>query len=263
VHPIVNIALRAARDAANVLIQAHARPDRVKVFQKGPNDYVTDVDKIVEDMLIATLRKTYPDHSFLCEEGGLQEGADKDTVWIIDPIDGTRNFVMGNPHFCISMACLQRDKIQHAIVVDPILNEEFTASKGSGAQLNGNRMRVRTRPGLDGGTISLSCSGLRQQEAMLELQGKLHGVAGALRITGSTALDLAYVAAGRLDAGWTSGVSPWDSAAGILLIQEAGGLISDLEGNPECLYSESLVFGNSKCFKGMLQLASGKTVAQP
>jgi myo-inositol-1(or 4)-monophosphatase len=123
-------------------------------------------------------------------------------------------------------------------------------------------MRVRSRPGLDGGTISLSCAGLRQYEAMLELQDKLKGIAGALRVTGSTALDLAYVAAGRLDAGWTSGVSPWDSAAGILLIQEAGGLVSDLEGNPECLYSESLVFGNAKCFKSMLQLASGKAIAQ-
>jgi myo-inositol-1(or 4)-monophosphatase len=258
VHPIVNIALRAARDAATLMVQAHARPDRVKVSQKGKNDYVTDVDKAVEDLLIATLRKTYPDHSFLCEESGLQEGADKDTVWIIDPIDGTRNFVMGIPHFCISIACVQRDKLQHAIIVDPILGEEFIATKGSGAQLNGNRIRVRPRTNLDGATVSLSCAGLRNYEQMMELQGKLRGVAGGLRFTGSTALDLAYVAAGRLDAGWTSGVSPWDSAAGILLVQEAGGLVSDLQGNPECLHSDTLVFGNPKCFKSLLQLAAGK-----
>ncbi|MES2605145.1 MAG: inositol monophosphatase family protein [Pseudomonadota bacterium] len=257
-HPIVNIALRAARDAATVLVQAHARPDRVKVSQKGKNDYVTDVDKQVEDMLISSLRKTYPDHSFMCEESGIQQGADKDTVWIIDPIDGTRNFVMGIPHFCISIACVQRDKLQHAIIVDPILGEEYTASKGSGAQLNGNRIRVRNRTNLDGATISLSCAGLRNYEQMMDLQGKLKDVAGGLRLTGSTALDLAYVAAGRLDAGWTSGVKPWDSAAGILLVQEAGGLVSDLQGNPECLHSDSLVFGNPKCFKSLLQLASGK-----
>jgi myo-inositol-1(or 4)-monophosphatase len=258
VHPIVNIALRVAREAASVIAQAHVRPDRVKVATKGKNDYVTDIDKTVEDLLISGLRKTYPDHSFLAEEGGSQEGADKETLWIIDPIDGTRNFVMGIPHFCISMACLQRGKLQHAVIVDPILNEEFTASKGSGAQLNGNRIRVRARTSLEGATISLSCAGLRQYEAMQELQQRLKGVAGGLRFTGSTALDLAYVAAGRLDAGWTAGVSPWDSAAGMLLVQEAGGLISNTQGDPDCLYSDSLVFGSPKCFKTLLQLASGK-----
>jgi len=258
VHPIINIALRAAREAATLMIQAHARPDRVKVFEKGPNDLVTDVDKAVEETLIHLLRKSYPDHSFMCEESGLIEGADKDTVWIIDPIDGTRNFVMGIPHFCISMACVQRGKIQHALILDPIKEEEFTASKGSGAQLNGNRMRIGTRSKLEGGTISLSCAGLKHYEQMLALQQKLLGVAGALRFTGSTALDMAYTAAGRLDAGWTSGVSPWDSAAGILLVQESGGLVSDLSGNPDCLQSDALVYANPKCFKTILKLASGK-----
>jgi myo-inositol-1(or 4)-monophosphatase len=252
-HPIINIALRAAREAATLMVQAHARPDRVKVFEKGPNDYVTDVDRQVEETLIHHLRKSYPDHSFLCEESGLQEGADKDTVWIIDPIDGTRNFILGFPHFCISMACVQRGKLQHALIMD----QEFTASKGSGAQLNGNRIRVGKRAKLEGGAISLSCAGLRNYETMLALQHKLAGVAGALRFTGSTALDLAYVAAGRLDAGWTSGVSSWDSAAGMLLVQESGGLISDSAGNPDCLNSDNLVFGNPKCFKSLLKLTSG------
>lgn len=256
-HPIINIALRAAREAATLMVQAHARPDRVKVFEKGPNDFVTDIDRQVEDTLIHHLRKAYPDHSFLGEENGLQEGADKDTVWIIDPIDGTRNFVLGFPHFCISMACVQRGKLQHALIVDPIKSEEFTASKGSGAQLNGNRIRVGKRSKLEGGAISLSCAGLRNYEAMLALQHKLGEVAGALRFTGSTALDLAYVAAGRLDAGWTSGVKSWDSAAGILLVQESGGLISDTAGNPDCLESDTLVFGNPKCFKSLLRLAAG------
>lgn len=256
-HPIINIALRAAREAATLMVQAHARPDRVKVFEKGPNDFVTDVDKQVEDTLIHHLRKAYPDHSFLGEENGLQEGADKDTLWIIDPIDGTRNFVLGFPHFCISMACVQRGKLQHALILDPIKGEEFTATKGSGAQLNGNRIRVGKRHRLEGGAVSLSCAGLRNYEAMLALQQKLGGVIGALRFTGSTALDLAYVAAGRLDAGWTSGVKSWDSAAGILLVQESGGLISDSAGNPDCLDSDTLVFGNPKCFKSLLQLASG------
>ena len=256
-HPIINIALRAAREAATVMVQAHARPDRVKVYEKGPNDFVTDIDRHVEEILLQHLRKAYPDHSFLCEESGLQEGKDKDSVWIIDPIDGTRKFIMGFPHFCISMALVQRNKIQHALILDPILNEEFTASKGSGSQLNGNRIRVGSRTKLEGSVISLSCAGLRNYELLLQLQEKLTGVAGALRLTGSTALDLAYVAAGRLDAGWTSGVKSWDSAAGLLLVQEAGGLASDGMGNPDCLNSDNLVFGNPKCFKSLLQLTSG------
>ena len=141
--------------------------------------------------------------------------------------------------------------------MDPIKGEEFTATKGSGAQLNGNRLRGGKRQRLEGGAVSLSCAGLRNYEAMLALQQKLGGVIGALRFTGSTALDLAYVAAGRLDAGWTSGVKSWDTAAGILLVQESGGLISDSSGNPDCLDSDTLVFGNPKCFKSLLQLASG------
>lgn len=262
-HPIVNIALRAAREAAALVVQAHARPDRVKVFEKGPNDLVTDVDQMVEQSLINSLRKSYPDHSFLCEESGHLEGKDKDTLWIIDPIDGTRNFILGFPHFCIAMACVQRGKLQHAVIVDPVKGDEFSASKGGGAQINGNRMRIGTRAKLDGGTISLSCAGLRQYHQMMALQTRLFDIAGALRFTGSTALDMAYVAAGRLDAGWTSGVKPWDSAAGILLIQEAGGLVSDLSGNPDCLQSDTLVYGNAKCFKSLLKLASATTAPAP
>lgn len=259
VHPIINIALRAAREASSLLVQAHARPDRVKVFEKGPNDFVTDVDRIVEETLIHHLRKAYPTHSFLAEETGKIEGSDKDTVWIIDPIDGTRNFVMGYPHFCISMACLQRGKLQHAVIVDPIKSEEFTASKGSGAALNGVRLRIGTRAKLEGGVVSLSAAATpAHYERLMGLQQKLLGVAGAIRQTGSTALDMAYVAAGRLDAGWTYGVKAWDSAAGILLIQEAGGLISDINGNPDCLHSDELVYGNPKCFKSLLKVASGK-----
>lgn len=256
-HPIINIALRAAREASAVIVQAHARPDRVKIFEKGPNDFVTDIDRHVEEILLHHLRKAYPEHSFLCEESGKLDGSDPDTVWLIDPIDGTRNFIMGLPHFAISMACVQRNKLQHAVIVDPVKGEEFTASKGGGAQLNGNRIRAGNKTKLDGGVVSLSCAGLRNYESMLELQQNLKGIAGGIRVLGSTALDLAYVAAGRLDAGWTSGVSPWDSAAGILLVQEAGGLVSDVKGNPDCLNSHSLVFGNPKCFKALLKLASG------
>lgn len=258
VHPIINIALRAAREASALIVQAYARPDRVRVFEKGENDFVTDIDRQVEEILVQGLRKSYPEHSFLCEEAGRIEGKDPDTVWIIDPIDGTRNFIAGVPHCAISMACIQRGKLQHAVVVDPVKNEEFTATKGSGAQLNGTRIRVGKRTRLEGGVVGLGCAGAQQYEDMLALQRKLAGVAGGLRISGSTALDLAWAAAGRLDAGWSSGVSSWDTAAGLLLVQEAGGLVSDAKGNPDCMNSSEIVYGSAKCFKALLQLASAR-----
>jgi myo-inositol-1(or 4)-monophosphatase len=255
-HPIVNIALRAAREASNLIVQSYARPDRMQVFEKASNDFVTSVDRQVEEILIDGIGKAYPDHSFLCEESGEIKGKDTDTVWIIDPIDGTRNFMMGIGHCAISIACVHKGKIQHALIVDPSKNEEFTASKGSGAQLNGNRIRVGNRSKLEGGVVSLSCSGLRNFEQIFSMQKKLQGIVGGLRMMGATALDLAYVACGRLDAGWTYGIRPWDSAAGILLVQEAGGFVADFQGNPDCLHSQELVFANPKCFKSILQLSS-------
>ncbi|MDT8399057.1 MAG: inositol monophosphatase family protein [Pseudomonadales bacterium] len=252
-HPILNIALRAAREAAETIVQAVARPDRIRIFEKGKNDFVTDIDKAVEDTLIYHINKAHPDHGFMCEESGIRQGKDPNTTWIIDPIDGTRNFILGFPHFCISMACVQNNKIQHALILDPVRGDEFTASRGAGAQLNGTRMRVGSKSTLDSATISLSCAGLKNYTDFLNIQEKLQGKVAGLRVTGSAALDLAYVAAGRLDAGWMAGINPWDSAAGILLVQEAGGLISDPSGNPECLDSDTLIFGNTRCFKQLLR----------
>ena len=252
-HPIINIALRAAREASALIVQAYARPDRVRVFEKGENDFVTDIDRQVEEILVQGLRKSYPEHSFLCEESGFSEGGDKDTVWIIDPIDGTRNFILGFPHFCISMACVQNGAVQHALIVDPVRGDEFAASRGGGAQLNGTRIRVGNKQALDNATLAMSCAGMKNYQRQLRLQEKLMGRIGSLRFTGSSALDLAYVAAGRLDAGWMAGVQKWDVAAGILLVREAGGLISDAAGNPDCLESDTLVFANAKLFKPLLQ----------
>lgn len=255
-HAIVNIGLRAARLAAEEILEAWSRPDRIRITEKGRNDYVTDVDNTVEQILVEHIRKSYPDHSFLCEEGGLTEGEDADTLWVIDPIDGTRNFILGLPHFCISMACLKNGKLEHAIIADPVKNEEFTTSRGSGAQLNGHRIRVGNRHAIDGGCVSLSCAGLKNYDRLLQIQHSMKGKVGAIRMTGSAALDLAYMAAGRIDAGWMSDMSQWDVAAGILLIREAGGLISDSSGNPDCLESDDLVFSNNKCFKAWLKLVS-------
>ena len=252
----INIGLKAAREAAIAIIQAWDRPDRVQISEKGRNDFVTDVDTKVEEILVEQIRKAFPDHSFICEEGGAMEGKDTDTLWIIDPIDGTRNFINGFPHFCISIACVKHGKIEHSIILDPIRNEEFTASRGSGARLNGQRIRVSNRRTFEGATVSLSCAGLTHYETLMRIQNEMKGLVGALRMSGSAALDLAYFAAGRTDAGWMSGMNQWDIAAGILLIQEAGGLISDKKGNPDCLESDSLVFSNSRCFKDFLKLIS-------
>lgn len=255
-HPTLNIALRAAREASAIVLQAVARPDRVKVFEKAANDFVTDIDQTVENMLIHHIRKAYPDHSFFCEESGHIEGADPNTVWVIDPIDGTRNFILGFPHFCISMACVQNNVLQHALIIDPVRGDEFSATRGAGAQLNGTRIRVGAKPSLENATIALACAGLKNFSGLIKVQERLMGRIGSLRFTGSSALDLAYVAAGRLDGGWQAGVQKWDVAAGILLVREAGGFISDGDGNPDCLDSTTLVFSNAKCFKPLLQAVS-------
>lgn len=255
-HAITNIGLRAARLASEQILQAWERPDRLRITEKGRNDFVTDVDRKVEEILVEHIRKSYPGHGFRCEESGVIEGTDGETVWIIDPIDGTRNFILGYPHFCISMACLKKGQLEHAIILDPVKNEEFTATRGSGAQVNGRRMRISGRTAIDGATVSLSCAGLQNYDTLLKIQGNLKGVIGAIRMSGSAALDLAYMAAGRTDAGWMSGMHEWDVAAGILLIREAGGFISDISGNPDCLESDDLIFSNAKCFKSWLKLIS-------
>jgi myo-inositol-1(or 4)-monophosphatase len=253
-HPTVNIALRAAREASNVIVQAFDRLDRIKVFEKGVNDYVTNIDQEVEELLRAAISKAHPEHGFLGEESGLIEGEDKDTLWIVDPIDGTRNFMRGFPHFCISMACIKHNKIEHAVILDPIRQDEFTATRGEGSRLNDNRIRVGTKAKLEDAVISMSYARGEHYASALELQAKLQDRIAGLRFTGSAALDLAYVASARLDGGWMSGIKQWDIAAGILLVQEAGGLISDHQGNPDCLDSNKLVYANAKCFKPLLKV---------
>ena len=174
-HPMVTIALRAARDASTLILDAMGRPDRFRVFDKGANDFFTNVDKAVEEKLITLISKTYPDHSFHGEESGYREGKDKDILWVIDPIDGTRNFIHGYPHFCISIACVQKGRIEHALIIDPVRQEEFTASRARGAQLNETRIRVNDCPALDKATIGYSCAGKDNFSTLLRLQERLQG----------------------------------------------------------------------------------------
>ncbi|MEH6556492.1 MAG: inositol monophosphatase family protein [Oceanicoccus sp.] len=256
-EPMLNIALRAARSAGEIVARATEHLDNLEVIEKSPNDFVTEIDQAAEKEVIYHISKAHPDHSFLGEEGGLQGNIDSDYQWIIDPIDGTTNFVRGIPHFAISIACLHKGQLLHGVVLDPIRREEFTASRGKGAQLNGRRMRVSSRKSLDGSLIGTGIPFKSRSEAHIPAYTRsLEAVAkqtAGIRRAGAASLDLAYVAAGRMDAFWEIGLSQWDIAAGVLLIRESGGLISDFAGGNDFLDSGNIVAGNPKCFKGLLQ----------
>lgn len=257
-HPMVNIALRAARSAGEIIIRASENADRISIENKGKNDFVTEVDRAAEAEIISQLKKAYPQHSFLGEESGLIEGEDGEHTWVIDPLDGTTNFIYGIPHYCISIACLKNGKIEHAVILDPVRDEEFTATRGNGAQLNGHRIRVTNRKVLDGALIATGIPFSSRQEqhidAYLESMKEICKVSSGIRRGGSAALDLAYVAAGRVDGYWEIGLQKWDIAAGTLLVQEAGGLISDFNGEFNYLNNGNIVCGNAKVFKALLQV---------
>lgn len=256
-EPMLNIALRAARSAGEIVARATEHLDNLEVIEKSQNDFVTEIDQAAEKEVIYHISKAHPDHGFLGEEGGLQGNTDSDYQWIIDPIDGTTNFVRGIPHFAISIACLHKGQLLHAVVLDPIRREEFTASRGKGAQLNGRRMRVSSQKSLDGSLIGTGIPfKSRSEEHIPAYTRSLEAVAkqtAGIRRAGAASLDLAYVAAGRMDAFWEIGLSQWDIAAGVLLIRESGGLISDFAGGNGFLDSGNIVAGNPKCFKGLLQ----------
>ncbi len=255
---MLTIALRAARKAGELIEQAMERVDLVTIEEKSRNDFVTEIDKKVEREIIYNLKKTYPTHSMHGEEFGLQEGKEPDYEWIIDPLDGTTNFIHGIPHFSISIACKIKGQIEHAVVYDPMKREEFTASRGRGAALNGRRIRVSNRLNLDGALIGTGIPfngyALEQLTPYLATVAELAGQTAGIRRAGSAALDLAYVAAGRFDAFWEMNLKTWDIAAGILLVKEAGGLISDFNGGENYVKSGHIVCGAPKVFKPTLQI---------
>ncbi len=254
---MLTIALRAARKAGELIERALERVDLVAIEEKDRNDFVTDIDKAAEKEIIYHLRKAYPDHTIVGEEGGTQTGKDPDYEWVIDPLDGTTNFIHGIPHFAVSIACRRKGQIEHAVVYDPIKREEFTASRGRGAALNGRRIRVSSRKGLNGAIIGtgipFSGYALQHISAYLAALQEIAGQTAGIRRPGSAALDLAYVAAGRFDAFWEMNLKPWDIAAGLLLVKEAGGLISDFKGGNDFYDSGNLVCGTPKVFKPILQ----------
>src|SRR6188508_1367207 len=231
-QPLLNIAVRAARRAGDIIVRAMPRLDSVEVHSKGRNDYVTEVDRAAEADIIETIRRLHPDHAFLAEESGASANS-SDVLWIIDPLDGTTNFMHGFPTFAVSIACQIRGRLEHAVVFDPMRQEIFTASRGDGAQVEGRKMRVSKQITLDGSLIATGFPYRTDAPYLDEYLAMLKAVmlrASGIRRPGAAALDLAYVAAGRVDGFWEIGLKPWDTAAGTLLITEAGGRVGTLDG---------------------------------
>ena len=257
-EPMINIALRAARKAGENIVRASDELHRFEVKAKGVNNFVTEVDVNAEREIIYHLQKAYPDHAILGEESGLIGNENAEYRWIIDPLDGTTNFIRGIPHYAVSIACMYRGRIEHAVILDPVRREEFTASRGRGAQLNGHRIRVSDLASLDGALLGTGIPFKEHCDDKLAPYSKtievLAGQCAGIRRAGAASLDLAYVAAGRLDAFWEIGLAQWDIAAGVLLVREAGGLVADIDASENYLESGNIVCGNPRCFKAVLQV---------
>jgi myo-inositol-1(or 4)-monophosphatase len=255
--PALTVAVKAARRAGSVINRASLQLDLLAVHTKSPNDFVTEIDQAAETAIIEVLRETYPEHGILAEESGESaESASSEYQWIIDPLDGTTNFIHGFPQYAVSIALARNKVLEQAVVYDPTRNELFTATKGRGAYLNDRRIRVSKRTRLGEALIG---TGFPYREFVnfdvyLAMFRELTEKSAGLRRPGAAALDLAYVACGRFDGFWEMGLRPWDMAAGALLIQEAGGLISDLAGESAFLDTGNVVAGTPKVFSQLLQV---------
>lgn len=250
-HPLLNIAIMAARQAGDILLRYRDRLDSIQTYQKGKDDLFSEVDVQAEQTIIKTIAKAYPDHGFIAEESGLTQD-DAESVWIIDPLDGTNNYLHGYPWFCVSIAHRVKNKIEHAVVYDPLHQECFIATRGSGARLNDRRLRITKPSDFSNALIGTSFIHTHHQEYQAALKIIADRAAG-VRKSGAVALELAYVAAGRLNGFIGTGLKPWDIAAGMLLVQEAGGLVSDFAGNEVNLTNGQIVAAPIKTFKPILQ----------
>ncbi len=252
-HALLNIAVRAARAAGNVIARHTDRLDTLTVSSKQRNDFVSEVDRLAEQAVIDIVRKAYPDHGFLGEETGRHGGGE--FVWIVDPLDGTTNFLHGFPAFAVSIGIRHKGRIEHGVVYDPLRQELFTASRGEGATLDGKRIRVTACKGLEGALVGTGFPYLGHQDVdafIAALKSVMVKTAGVRR-AGAASLDLAWVAAGRLDGFWEFGLKPWDMAAGTLLIQEAGGIVGDADGGTGYMDSGDIVAGGRKVFAALVR----------
>src|SRR3954453_1337601 len=254
-HPLLTIAVKAARRAGNVITRGAQDLDRLTITVKGPKDFVSEVDRAAEAAIVETLHSAYPDHAILAEEGTARgRNADAEHVWIIDPLDGTTNFLHGLPQYCVSIALQHKQQITQAVIYDPVRNDLFTATRGRGAFLNDRRLRVSRRQQLKDCLIGTGFpfrDGSFLDTYLAMMKTMVTETAG-IRRPGAAALDLAYVAAGYYDGFWEIGLAPWDVAAASLLITEAGGLIGDLAGEEGYLYSGQVLAGNPRIFAQMI-----------
>ena len=256
-HGMVNIAIRAARRAGEIMVRQLNQLESLRVIEKSPNEFVTQVDQAAEAAIIETIREYYPDHSILAEESGAT--GENDYQWIIDPLDGTTNYVHGFPVFSVSIAVANRGEIEHGVVYDPLRQEIFSASRGQGAQLDGRRIRVSKRTTIQQSLVATGFpyrANLKYLDRYLEMLKVVMLESAGVRRPGSAALDLCYVAAGRVDAFFEFGLAKWDIAAGALMIREAGGRISDFHGNDGYLESGNIVAGNPKTYAALSKLLS-------
>ncbi len=260
-QPSANIALRAARQAGQIMLRAMDRLDELEIQEKGRNDFVSNVDREAETVIVDALHKAYPEHGIFGEEHGhsytgSSSGSETEFTWIIDPLDGTTNYLQGIPHFCVSIALQKGRHLEHGVIFDPLRNEAFVASRGYGAQLNGKRIRVSKTQHLADALLGTGIppGAVRVHlDPYMDMLKDLTAASRGIRRAGSAALDLAYVAAGRTDGFWELALSPWDIAAGTVLVREAGGFVGDLAGGDGFMKTGHVVAANPKIFKQMVQ----------
>lgn len=254
--PLLNIAVRAARRAGDTILRYLGRLESLEVATKSRNEFVTEVDRLAEQEIVQTIRRNYPDHGVLAEESGRHGNRNSEFLWVIDPLDGTTNFIHGVPIFSVSVALQHRGRLEHGVIYDPMRQELFTASRGEGAQLDGRRIRVSRTHALEQALIGTGFpyrSKALWVDRYLEMLQVIMDRSAGVRRPGSAALDLAYVAAGRFDGFWEFGLQPWDMAAGVLLIREAGGMAGGLTGEDDFEANGNIVAGNPKIFAALLE----------
>jgi myo-inositol-1(or 4)-monophosphatase len=250
---MLNIAIRAARRAGELIVRSLDQRQDLHIDTKGQNDFVSEVDRQAEAAIIEILLKAYPNHAILAEESGAKNQGSS-YQWVIDPLDGTTNFLHGNPQFSVSIALKYKNNLEQAVIYDPLRGELFTASRGQGALLNDRRVRVSSNT-LNNALLGTGFPYRMQHhlDAYLATFKALFPLVSGIRRAGSAALDLAYIASGRLDGFWEIGLKEWDIAAGILIVQEAGGLVSDFSGGNDYFKTGNIIVGNPKVHKGILQ----------
>ena len=250
---MLNIAIRAARNAGDLIQRSSENVGQLTINRKSQNDFVTEVDRMAEQEIIQVIKHAYPDHAILAEESGEHKG--NDYTWVIDPLDGTTNFLHGYPQYAVSIALKHKGKTEVGVVYDPLRDDLFTAEKGGGATLNNRRIRVSKQSDL---SVALIGTGFpfkypQHLDAYMGMFKTLTPKTAGIRRAGSAALDLAYLAAGRLDGFWEIGLKEWDMAAGILLVQEAGGVVTDFSFNDNFVKSGNIIIGNPKMHQALYQ----------